>query len=45
MASKSLTGACLCGKITYRVDLPADAPSPKVPKISIAPPIAMLLMI
>ncbi|KAF7630681.1 hypothetical protein AFLA_011302 [Aspergillus flavus NRRL3357] len=30
MASKSLTGACLCGKITYRVDLPADAPSPKL---------------
>ncbi|KAE8368098.1 Mss4-like protein [Aspergillus caelatus] len=30
MAGKSLTGACLCGKITYRVDLPTDAPFPKI---------------
>ncbi|KAE8398928.1 Mss4-like protein [Aspergillus pseudonomiae] len=30
MAEKSLTGACLCGKITYRVDLPTGTPSPKV---------------
>ncbi|KAE8394095.1 Mss4-like protein [Aspergillus alliaceus] len=30
MAAKSLTGACLCQKITYRIDLPADTPTPKV---------------
>jgi hypothetical protein len=30
MATKTLTGACLCGKITYAIDLPATEPNPKV---------------
>ncbi|KAI9367303.1 Mss4-like protein [Aspergillus egyptiacus] len=30
MATKTLTGACLCGKITYAVDLPATEPTPKI---------------
>ncbi|KAL2867639.1 GFA family protein [Aspergillus lucknowensis] len=30
MATKTLTGACLCGKITYALDLPASEPNPKL---------------
>ncbi|KAL2823828.1 Mss4-like protein [Aspergillus cavernicola] len=30
MATKTLTGACLCGKITYAIDLPATEPTPKI---------------
>ncbi|KAL4924854.1 GFA family protein [Aspergillus undulatus] len=30
MATKTLTGACLCGKITYAIDLPSSEPNPKV---------------
>ncbi|KKK25241.1 hypothetical protein ARAM_003180 [Aspergillus rambellii] len=30
MAQKTLTGACLCGKITYTIDLPATELNPKV---------------
>ncbi|KAL1961565.1 hypothetical protein VTN77DRAFT_1602 [Rasamsonia byssochlamydoides] len=28
--SQSYSGGCLCGKIKYRIDLPADAPDPKI---------------
>ncbi|GMF86220.1 unnamed protein product [Aspergillus oryzae] len=45
MASKSLTGACLCGKITYRVDLPADAPSPKDCKRNTGAPFSSNLIV
>lgn len=34
MSTKTLNGSCLCGKITYEIDLPASEPNPKVP----APP-------
>ncbi|EAW12344.1 GFA family protein [Aspergillus clavatus NRRL 1] len=30
MAQKSMTGTCLCNAITYRIDLPASEPTPKV---------------
>ncbi|RDW68932.1 GFA family protein [Aspergillus mulundensis] len=30
MSTKTLNGACLCGKITYAIDLPASSPTPKV---------------
>ncbi|KAL5355521.1 Mss4-like protein [Aspergillus floccosus] len=30
MADQTLTGACLCRNITYRIDLPASEPTPKV---------------
>ncbi|KAL3469940.1 Mss4-like protein [Aspergillus californicus] len=30
MSTRTLTGACLCGKITYAIDLPATDPNPKV---------------
>lgn len=30
MTESSLTGACLCGNITYRIDLPVDLPPPQV---------------
>ncbi|KAL4946557.1 hypothetical protein BDV06DRAFT_182400, partial [Aspergillus oleicola] len=30
MATKTLNGSCLCGKVTYALDLPASEPNPKV---------------
>ncbi|KAL4912859.1 Mss4-like protein [Aspergillus aurantiobrunneus] len=30
MSTRTLTGACLCGKITYAIDLPASEPNPKI---------------
>ncbi|KAL4972941.1 Mss4-like protein [Aspergillus desertorum] len=30
MSTKSLNGSCLCGKITYTIDLPSSEPTPKV---------------
>ncbi|PLB53861.1 DUF636 domain protein [Aspergillus steynii IBT 23096] len=30
MTDRSLTGACLCGNITYRIDLPSDQPAPPI---------------
>ncbi|GAD98045.1 DUF636 domain protein [Paecilomyces variotii No. 5] len=30
MSTKTYTGACLCSKIKYRIDLPADQPVPKI---------------
>ncbi|PKY01149.1 hypothetical protein P168DRAFT_59343 [Aspergillus campestris IBT 28561] len=30
MAQRTLTGRCLCEKVTYQVDLPATEPEPKV---------------
>ncbi|KAL4804716.1 Mss4-like protein [Aspergillus unguis] len=30
MASNTLNGACLCGTITYKIDIPASEPTPKI---------------
>ncbi|OJJ54587.1 hypothetical protein ASPSYDRAFT_93505 [Aspergillus sydowii CBS 593.65] len=30
MSTKTLNGSCLCGKITYEIDLPASEPNPKI---------------
>ncbi|KAL4864424.1 hypothetical protein BDV12DRAFT_201117 [Aspergillus spectabilis] len=30
MTTKPLTGGCLCGQITYAIDLPASEPNPKI---------------
>ncbi|BCS28128.1 GFA family protein [Aspergillus puulaauensis] len=30
MSTKTLNGSCLCGKITYALDLPASEPNPKI---------------
>lgn len=30
MATKTFTGACLCRKVKYKIELPANEPLPKV---------------
>lgn len=37
MAKTTLTGACLCQAITYRMELPENEPTPKVRELILPP--------